>query len=175
MMLCGFSAEEAEIGLHPSNRKKADEWPQESLKNTEILFISPERRSKRKPGGVAVSVEGEELCPGLGKQGWVLGSCQFFLQLKFSCNSLLLMLSWPWFMSYLLPFAKQKEKHILCLLAWFHVIKEGRGHAPKWHKGIKQESKLKNPKLRPSRIIKEVVKQRGNGLLVSWRTADRAG
>lgn len=148
--------------------------PRKAWKTQKYCSFLQRGGAKENRGG-AVSVEGEELCPGLGKQGWVLGSCQFFLQLKFSCNSLLLMLSWPWFMSYLLPFAKQKEKHILCLLAWFHVIKEGRGQAPKWHKGIKQESKLKNPKLRPSRIIKEVVKQRGNGLLVSWRTADRAG
>lgn len=38
--------EEAEMGLHPGNSQKADEWPQESLKNTEILFSSPERGSK---------------------------------------------------------------------------------------------------------------------------------
>lgn len=39
----------------------------------------------------------------------------------------------------------------------------------------KKANQKKNPKLRPLRIIKEVVKQRGNGLLVSLRTAERAG
>lgn len=64
--------EEAEMGLHPSNSPEADEWPQESLKNTEIQFSSPERG--KNPSVGAVDAEGEELCPGLGRQGWVLGS-----------------------------------------------------------------------------------------------------
>lgn len=78
--------EEAEIGLHPSNSQKADEWPQESLKTTKILLSSPERRSK-KPRVRAVGAEEEKICPGLDKQGWVFGSWDPPGNSSSSCNS----------------------------------------------------------------------------------------
>lgn len=110
------------MGLHPGNSQKADEWPQESLKNTEILFSSPERGSKTPEWGQ--QLQKERSFAQANRDGcWDLGTLLAILppaetQLQFSVSGVE-------FMSYLLPFAKQKEKHILFLLAWFYVIKEG--------------------------------------------------
>lgn len=184
MMPCGFRA------LREMRKQKCDCTPvivKRQMSGLKKAWKTQKCSSDLQRGGAKPQGVGSR-CRRRGALPWVrqtgmgvrsLGpSWQFFLQLKLGCSSVSRVELTS--VSYLLPFAIQKEKHILCLLAWFHVIKEGCGkagwgHVIKWHKGIKQESKLKNPKVRPSRIIKEVVKQRGSGLLVSWRTAERAG
>lgn len=179
--------EEAEMWLQPSNSHKASEWLQDSLKkmfrNT-VWFSREEEEEEEISRGVGRSCRRRGAFPQLRLMRMGIGllgpSWQLFCQRKLKCNSLFLVLSWPQFTSYLLVFTIQKGKRIVCLFVWFHVIKDGCGkadwgHVIKWYGGIRQENKPKIPKLSPSGIIKEVVKQRRKGLLVSVRTAERAG
>lgn len=187
MVSCGFRAMQEmrnqKCDFNPVIAKKAGEWLQESLKNTfrNTAWFSREKEHISQGVGSSCSSRGASPWVRLTPTGsWDSPGSSFPAEtrLQFSC--------WVDFSSaahtnYLFLFTTQKEKHILSLFAWFRVIKDGCGkagwgHAIKWHRGIKQKSKpKKNPKLRPSRIIKEVVKQRGNGLLVSLRRAERAG